>query len=72
VARQCGHQDLEKTATGLFSIISWAFTFAADMFAAVTDVEVKNRRRKEMMGNCFDGFSGIWLLLYLQEEGQCR
>jgi hypothetical protein len=30
----------------------WALVFAADMVAGLTDVEVKNLRRNEMVGNC--------------------
>jgi hypothetical protein len=37
--------------TAFSSIICSAFIFAADMFAGVTEVELKKRRRNEMVGN---------------------
>ena len=43
--------------TGFSSMIFWALVFAADMFAGVTVVEVKNRRKNEMVGK--------WYVLYL-------
>jgi hypothetical protein len=39
-------------------MICSALVFAADMFAGLTEVEVKNRRRNEMVGNCFGGCLG--------------
>jgi hypothetical protein len=39
--------------TAFSSMICSALVFAAVMFAGVTEVEVKNRRRKEMVGNVF-------------------
>jgi len=53
VARQYGQYDFENTATGFSSMIFWALVFAADIFAALIGVELKNRRRNEMLGNCF-------------------
>lgn len=31
----------------------WALVLAADMFAGLTEVEVKKRRRNEMLGNWY-------------------
>ena len=49
--------------TAFSSMICSALVFAAAMFAGVTEVEVKNRRRKEMVGNVLWGLSWGWGIL---------
>jgi hypothetical protein len=65
--------------TAFSSMICSALVFAADMFAGLTEVEVKNRRRNEMVGNCFGGClgkGGFALFKYggggARGKGQCR
>ena len=48
--------------TAFSSMICSALVFAAAMFAGLTEVEVKNRRRKEMVGNVFWGRLGNGVL----------
>ncbi len=43
----------EDVPTAFSSMICSALVFAAAMLAGVTEVEVKNRRRNEMLGNVF-------------------
>jgi hypothetical protein len=45
-------------------MICSALVFAADMFAGVTEVEVKNRRRNEMVGNGFGVMLGRGVLWF--------
>jgi hypothetical protein len=46
--------------TAFSSMICSALVFAAVMFAGLTEVERKKRRRNEMLGNVFWGFSWEW------------
>ena len=48
--------------TAFSSMICSALVFAAAMFAGVTEVEMKNRRRNEMLGNVFWGRLGNGVL----------
>lgn len=49
-------------------MICSALTFAADMFAGDTEVEMKNRRRNEMVGNvCWVVFGKRVLGFYIEE-----
>lgn len=49
-------------------MICSALVFAADMFAGLTEVEAKRRRRNEMLGNCFVGCRGERGLMVLIEK----
>ena len=53
-------------------MMAWALVFAADMLAALTGGELKKRRRKEMVGNCFVVFRGRGCCLYGELEGERR
>jgi hypothetical protein len=49
-------------------MICSALVFAADMFAGDTEVEMKNRRRNEMVGNvCGVDFGKGFLWFYIEE-----
>ena len=64
--------------TAFSSMICSALVFAADICAGLTEVEVKNRRRNEMVGNCFGGCleeGGFAFFKYAggaRVKGQCR
>lgn len=47
--RSCRGKEKINIPTEFSSMIFWALTLAADM--STSDVEVKNRRRNEMVGN---------------------
>lgn len=58
-------RERDNIPTGLSAMICSALVFAADICAGLTDVEVKNLRRKEMMGNV----EGLALLQVLLVKG---
>lgn len=53
--------------TGYSSMMLCALVFAADMAAGLTEVQVKNRRRNEMVGNCMRVVFGKRGYYFLEE-----